>query len=67
MKRKTTPEERQQIIDAFNAMDPAIEDRYVQIGHKFNRSASTAFRIVKKAQKKTPSIKYFNPKESQFI
>jgi hypothetical protein len=66
-KSKTTPEERKQIIDMFNTMDPGIPDRYAQIGEKFNRSTSTCFTIIKAAQKKEPEIKYFNPREPQFL
>jgi hypothetical protein len=64
--RKTTPEERQQIIAAFNRMDPEIPDRYAQLGKQFGRSTSTVFNIIKASQKPEPKIKYFNPKEPQF-
>jgi hypothetical protein len=63
---KTTPEERQQIIDAFNAMDPATDDRYAKVAKQFNRATSTAFRIIKESQLTANKVKYFNPKDFQF-
>lgn len=63
--RKTTFEEREQIIATFNSMDD-VSDRYAQIGKQFGRSTSTVFNIIKASQKPEPKIKYFNPREPQF-
>jgi len=65
-KPKITPEEKQAIIDMFNAMPTDAPSRYALIAKKMNKSTSSVFTIIKASVKKEPEVKYFDPKIFQF-